>query len=202
MQKSLVFEISLARRFLEDNKWQTALIILGIGIGVAVMVFLTALIDGLQADLISKTVGNQPHIVVTSTQTAAQEAVQSRNGTSLLVVDTTSKDKRPIVEWRTLQTAISADPRIKTVLPVVDGSGLIRRGQVTRGVLLRGFDLEQADRIYAISDAMVEGNSQPANGSVLLGKDLAADLGVRAGDPILLELTGQSAPGADGRRCF
>jgi len=191
MHNSLAFEINLARRFLEENKLQTALIILGIGIGVAVMVFLTALIDGLQADLIDKTVGKQPHIVVSATQPALQEAVRTWEGRRLLTVDTTIKDKRPIVEWRPLVNAMSASPGIKNVLPVVDGQGLIKRGQVTRGVLVRGFDITEANRIYNISNSIVAGRGEPANGAVLLGKDLAADLGVSVGDPITLEIAGQ-----------
>jgi len=191
MHNSLAFEINLARRFLEENKLQTALIILGIGIGVAVMVFLTALIDGLQADLIDKTVGKQPHIVVSATQPALQEAVRNWEGRRLLTVDTTIKDKRPIVEWRPLVNAMSASPGIKNVLPVVDGQGLIKRGQVTRGVLVRGFDITEANRIYNISNSIVAGRGEPANGAVLLGKDLAADLGVSVGDPITLEIAGQ-----------
>lgn len=191
MNNSLTFEFSLARRFLEENKLQTLLIVLGIAIGVAVMVFLTALIDGLQADLIQKTVGKAPHIVVTSAEAMSQEAVNSVDGHKVLTIDTTQKDQRPIGEYHMLVNAFSADQRIRAVLPAVDGSGLIRRGQVTRGVLLRGFDLDQADRIYDISNSVIEGNRKPINNSVLIGKDLAVDLGVRSGDPISLELPGQ-----------
>jgi len=191
MHNSISFEINLARRFLEENKLQTALIILGIGIGVAVMVFLTALIDGLQADLIDKTVGKQPHIVVSASQPALQEAVRTWEGSRILTVDTTIQDKRPIVEWRPLVEAMSASPGIRNVLPVVDGQGLIKRGQVTRGVLVRGFDIAEANRIYNISKSIVAGRGEPSNGAVLLGKDLAADLGVSVGDPISLEIAGQ-----------
>lgn len=187
-----VFEFSLARRFLEENKGQTLLIVLGIAIGVAVMVFLTALIDGLQADLIQKTIGKSPHIVISSAEATSSEAVKSLNGNKVLVLDTRQNNQRPLVEWRIITDALSADSRFKTVLPVVEGSGLIRRGQVNRAVLLRGFDLDQADRIYGLSQSITAGNRQAASGSILLGKDLAADLGVTAGDPILLELTGQN----------
>lgn len=193
MKNSIVFEASLARRFLEENRGQTLLIVIGIAIGVAVMVFLTALIDGLQVDLIDKTVGNAPHIVVSYSEPASLGATQSVNGYNLLVTDTTQINKRPIVDWRALETAMSSDPRIKTVLPVIDGSALIRRGPVLRGVLLRGFDWAKADRIYNLSNSVIAGNHQPANGSVLIGKELAADLGVSAGDPILLEIPGQNS---------
>ena len=91
------------------------------------------------------------------------------------------------------RSALAADSRIKSVLPVVEGSGLIRRGQVNRAILLRGFDLAQADRIYDISNSISAGNQNAPDGAVLLGKDLAADLGVNAGDPIQLVLSGREA---------
>ena len=192
MHNSLRFEFQLAWRFLAENKGQSLLIALGITIGVAVMVFLTALIDGLQVDLIENTVGHSPHIVVSSAETASLEALKSFNGQKVLTIDTTKKDQRPIGEWHTLESAFAADQRIRAVLPVVDGTGLIRRGQVTRSVLLRGFDLALADQLYDITNSIVSGNRQPISNSVLMGKDLAADLGIQAGDPISLELPGQT----------
>lgn len=188
---SLHFELSLARRFLEENKLQTFLIILGISIGVAVMVFLSALIDGLQADLIQKTVGRSPHIVISNAEYASAEAATKLEGNRVLLLDATLKTERPIVEWRSITEALSADSRITTVLPIVEGSGLIRRGQVNRAILLRGFELEQADRIYDISNSIIAGNQNVPEGAVLLGKELAVDLGVSAGEPIQLELSGR-----------
>jgi len=188
---SIRFELSLARRFMEENKVQTAVIIIGIAIGVSVMVFLTALIDGLQADLIQKTVGRSPHIVISNAENAVADAVKDLNGEKILLVDATQKSPRPIAEWRNLTKALTDDPRIETVLPVVEGSGLIRRGQVNRAILLKGMDFEKADGIYDVSGAIVAGSSNISEGAVLLGKNLAEDLGVSAGDPIQLELSGR-----------
>jgi lipoprotein-releasing system permease protein len=193
MNKSLSFEFSLARRFLVESKGQTILIILGISIGVAVMVFLTALIDGLQADLIEKTVGHSPHIVLSSSESASQDAVHSLKGIPLLVMDLTKKTLQPIAEDDLLEKNLATDRRITAILPVVEGSGLVRRGQVTRGVLLRGMDLEQAYRIYNISNSIISGNRNTGNGSVLLGEGLASDLGVSIGDPIILEIPGKGS---------
>ena len=47
----------VALRFLKEGRAQTLLIVAGVGVGVAVLVFLSALIDGLQQSLIDK--GNQ-----------------------------------------------------------------------------------------------------------------------------------------------
>ena len=78
------------------------MIILGIAIGVAVMVFLSALIDGLQADLIQKTVGRSPHIVISNAENASADAAKKLAGDKILLLDATQKTLRPIVEWRNL----------------------------------------------------------------------------------------------------
>ena len=154
---------------------------------------LSALIDGLQADLIQKTVGRSPHIVISNAEYASTEAAKTLDGKPVLLLDATQKTSRPIVEWRSLAAALAADRRIETVLPVVEGSGLIQRGQVSRAILLRGMDLEQADGIYAISQSIIAGNPNAPEGAVLIGKNLAEDLGVTAGDPIQLELSGRES---------
>ncbi len=190
-KSSLWFEFILARRFLGEKPGQTIVIILGISVGVAVMVFLSALIDGLQANLIQKTVGSSPHIVISNAEFASDDAVIGLEGNRVLLMDATSKTMRPMVEWRQVTDALSADSRITTVLPLVEGAGLIRRGQVSRSILLRGFELEKANEIYDISNSIIAGNRNVPDGAVLLGKSLAEDLGITAGDPIQLEISGR-----------
>ncbi|MGE4273687.1 MAG: ABC transporter permease [Desulfitobacterium sp.] len=192
MLNSLRFEWSLADRFLKESKGQTALIATGIAVGVAVMVFLSALIDGLQADLIDNTVGNSPHITVTNSESASIGAFRELEGSNprTLIIDSTQSMQKPMVEWQALETILASDSKTESVLPVVEGSGLARRGQTSRGVVLRGFDLTKADQIYDITSRIVSGSKNPSEGAVLIGKDLADNLGVNPGDPIFLELPG------------
>jgi ABC-type lipoprotein release transport system permease subunit len=58
------FEWFVALRFLREGRMQTVLILLGVSVGVGVIIFLSALITGLQVSLIDKTLGSQAHIVV------------------------------------------------------------------------------------------------------------------------------------------
>src|SRR5689334_10098022 len=58
------FEWFVALRYLRDAKGQTALILAAVSVGVSVIVFLSALINGLQVSLIDKTLGSQPHITL------------------------------------------------------------------------------------------------------------------------------------------
>ena len=58
------FERTLALRFLREGRMQTALIIGGTSIGVSLIIFITGVLTGVQADLVTRTLGTQPHIVV------------------------------------------------------------------------------------------------------------------------------------------
>ena len=58
--------LNIAVRFLKSGKLQTLFIILGIGVGVSVQVFIGALISGLQKDLVNTTIGNASQITITS----------------------------------------------------------------------------------------------------------------------------------------
>ena len=60
----LWIEWTLATRFLREGQAQSTLILVGIAVGVAVLVFLTALITGLQNNIIDRTLGTQAHIKV------------------------------------------------------------------------------------------------------------------------------------------
>ena len=61
-------EWTIATKFLREGKAQSTLILVGIAVGVAVIVFLTALITGLQGNIINRTLGTQAHIKVQPTE--------------------------------------------------------------------------------------------------------------------------------------
>jgi len=58
------YETHIAFRFLLKGRGQTALLLGGIAVGVAVQFFLSSLIGGLQLSLIERTIGSAPHIYV------------------------------------------------------------------------------------------------------------------------------------------
>jgi ABC-type transport system, involved in lipoprotein release, permease component len=130
------FPFKVAVRFLLSNKLQTFFIILGIGIGVSVQVFIGTLIDGLQKGLIDKTINNSPQITISST-----------------------KDDKTIEDWRKKIIQIKeSDNRIKNVSPAIDASAFIKDGNKSYPVLMRGFQLEDSDKIYNIKNRIYEGN--------------------------------------------
>ena len=60
----LGFERRVALRFLREGRMQTLLIIVGVAAGVAVVAYISALINGLQGNTLTKTLGAQAHITV------------------------------------------------------------------------------------------------------------------------------------------
>ena len=59
-----MFEWTVALRFLREGRMQSLLIVAGVAAGVAVVTYITALIHGLQANTVNKTLGTQAHITV------------------------------------------------------------------------------------------------------------------------------------------
>lgn len=155
----LAFKI--AWRFLTTSKGQTALIALGIAIGVSVQVFIGSLISGLQKSLLDTTIGSSSQVTVRA---------KDRSGR--------------IADYEPLQAAIKqAEPLITFISPAADASGFVKKGSDTFPILMRGFDFEQAEGIYKLKEALMEG-SLPAQGGVMLGKDLVAEAGLKLGDTI------------------
>ena len=58
------FELLVALRFLREGRMQSLLIIVGVAAGVAVVAYISALISGLQANTLAKTLGAQAHITL------------------------------------------------------------------------------------------------------------------------------------------
>ena len=78
------FELQLALRFLREGRTQSALIVGGVMVGVAVIVFISALVTGLPTNTFRRTLGAQAHIVSKPIEPAAR--VQSEPSDSAIAV--------------------------------------------------------------------------------------------------------------------
>ncbi len=58
------FEWLVALRFLREGRVQTFFILTGVGVGTTVIIFLSALITGLQNNIIDRTLGTQAQVVI------------------------------------------------------------------------------------------------------------------------------------------
>ena len=187
----MIIEIFLAIRFLREGRGQSVLILAGVAVGVAVMVFLSALIDGLQQRIIGQTLGTQAHVVVRMPEETVRPLIEPREGERIArVVQEPAQRTRSIVGWQRHLEAIERMPGVDAVSGTVSGPGFALRAAASRSIVLFGVEPARYDRLYAVSQHMHAGEFAPSGTDAVIGIELADDLGVEVGDRIRIATAG------------
>lgn len=188
MFPGLGFEWRVALRFLREGRMQTVLIIVGVAAGVAVIAYISALISGLQGSTLTKTLGAQAHISMRAPDDIVTPAWPAVPGTTALT-ETQPRAQRlhSVANWQALVPLLEAMPAIAGVSPMVSGAGLALRGEATQAIALMGVDLDRYDRVIGLRSKVISGSARLAPGEAIVGRELAADLGVRAGDRLTVQ---------------
>jgi lipoprotein-releasing system permease protein len=144
----LAFQI--ARRFLSSAKKQTIVIILGIAVGVSVQVFIGSLISGLQKDLVNTAIGSTSQITVTN-----------------------KDDKLLIDNYEVVINEIknTSDELIYVTPTATRGGGSLIKDSSRKELLLRGFDITEANNIYKFTnkERLISGCLPEQTNEVMLG---------------------------------
>ena len=152
----LGFERQVALRFLREGRMQTLLIIIGVAAGVAVIAYISTLIDGLQASTLKKTLGAQPHISVQARDEVVTPAARRVPGSTVLSeVQARSQRLRTVANWQALVPVLERLPGVAAVSPMVSGSGLALRGEASQAIALQGVDLDRYNRIVGLRSKVV-----------------------------------------------
>ena len=180
-------EWTIATKFLREGKAQSTLILVGIAVGVAVIVFLTALITGLQVNIINRTLGTQAHIKVQPTEESNRILPSASGSAHLLLESKRAQRLRSINNWQQVRDVLDTLPRVTAVSPLISGPAFARRGEALQSVALVGIDAPRYLRIIPIQDDIVAGVFRIGAGNTVIGKQLATDLGMRVGDKLRLD---------------
>ena len=180
----LGFERRVATRFLLEGRMQTLLIIVGVAAGVAVVAYISALISGLQANTLNKTLGAQAHLSISALEdTVVAAGVAAGAGTTTLTqTQPRAQRTRSVANWQALLPLLEALPEVAAVSPMVGGAGLARRGEAQRSIALVGVELDRYDRIISLRAKVVSGVPRLGPGEAIIGTELAHDLGLQVGD--------------------
>jgi len=180
-------ESTIAMRFLREGRTQTLLIVTGISVGVAVIVFITALIQGLQNNIVARTLGTQAHIRVEPPDETNRLAPLP-DGTLRLVLETRRAQRlRSINNWQQVQATLDAHPDVVAVSPLVSGPAFALRGNARESVAVVGMDPPRYQRIIPLGEDIVAGQLRVGAGDALIGRALADNLGAGVGDKFRLE---------------
>ena len=177
------FEWIVALRFLREGRLQTALIIGGAGAGVAVVLFITALVSGLQANTIKRVLGTQAHIVIRPLEEVARPQREAGAGEVVMPrVEARAQRLRSIDQWQALEPVLDAMSGITAVSPMVSGPAFALRGDASKSIAIFGVDPARYDRIVAVGEKLVGGAFRLGPDDAVIGKELAKDLGLAVGD--------------------
>ena len=182
------FEWIAALRFLREGRTQSLLIIVGVGVGVAVIVFMSALLSGLQANLIKRTLSSQAHIVLLPPEEVARP--QSGDLATALNLQKQGQRLRSIDQWQPLRERLAAWPEVAAVSPVAAGPAFAVRGDATKAVTLLGIEPDLYNRVVSLADRLIAGQLRVGAGEVVIGSELARDLGAELGDKLRVTTAG------------
>ena len=153
----------IALRFLKNNRSQTILIIIGLAIGIAVQIFVGALLQNLQAGFLNSIVNRSPHVSVIP-----------------------EKDILSISDWEIMVEEISALDSIETIGVTADSPAQALKGNKSINVLVRGLSPEISKDIYQISSAVYKGELPASNQDVIIGKEFSEEYKIGIGDQLTL----------------
>src|SRR6185369_3304689 len=180
------FELHMALRFLKEGRMQTALILAGISTGVGVIIFISALIGGLQESIIDRTLGTQAHVVLRPPEEEARPQLDREREAVLEHIQRPAQRLRSILDWPQLLIDLRRRPEVSAASPTVAGSAFALRGTANRSVALRGVDPESYSGILDLRTRLTEGTFDLPGTHTVVGVELAKELGLSVGDPLRL----------------
>ncbi len=184
-RKWLPFEWIVATRFLREGKLQTLFIIAGVAIGVGVIVFMSALLAGLQANFIRRVLSTQSHIQLLQPQQVTRTLMGGAGGSvEGANIQPPLQLNKSIDQWQAVVDQVREMPGVLVVSPVASGPALVVRGNATQAVNVNGIDPATYFRIVDFSDKLVRGSLRLGGADILVGTELCSTLGVDVGDKL------------------
>lgn len=146
----------------------SAVSVLGIALGVAALIIVLSVMNGFQKEVRNRMLSVIPHV-----------ELMSGNGDAL-------------ADWQALARQAASVPgaaqEIQGSAPYVASQVLIARGQDMRGAVLRGIEPRAEAQVTELARTQPElvGQLQPGQWSVLIGAELARQLGVAQGSALTI----------------
>jgi len=142
----------------------TLISLIGIALGVAALIVILSVMNGFEGELRGRLLSMSAHGYVTGP-------------------DRVTRD------WRELAAEVAAEPGVAAAAPFVQLEGMIQSGRDLQAVLVHGVDPAFEAALSGEMINLVDGSLdvlQADSRSIILGRLLALDLGVRIGDGVVL----------------
>ncbi len=142
----------------------TLISLLGISLGVAALIVILSVMNGFEGELRNRLLSMSAH-----------GSVSAADGT--------------VEDWATLVGRVGSEPGVTAAAPFIQMEGMIQSGRDLVGVVVHGVEPAYEQALSGDMINMVEGSLdvlRPGERSIVLGRMLAYDLGVRIGDAVVL----------------
>ncbi len=147
--------------------------IIGIALGVAALITVLSVMNGFQREIRNKIIGVTSHMQIISAANA-------------------------LSNWQDTGKLTMKNKEVLAYAPYIDGQGLISFSGSVSGILIRGVEPNYEPKVDDITNKIVEGNFnslESSNFNIVIGKELARQLGATLGDKItLITPDGQITP--------
>ncbi len=138
---------------------------IGLVLGVTALITVLSVMNGFERELRERILGMASHATI-----------QAYDGS--------------LRDWEMLSRRVEhADPRVEAVAPYVAGEAMFSAFGNISGALVRGIDPEAEQRVARIGEHMIRGSLDALQAGafrVVLGNELALQLGLRVGDTVVL----------------
>ena len=151
-----------ARRRNHFISFITLVSIAGITVGVMALITILSVMNGFERELRERILGMAAHATVTGLGGRLED-------------------------WRRVEEAARADPRVAGAAPYVRGEVMLTHAGRVSGAILRGVDPALEPQVSDVGDKMVAGalaDLRPGGWGIVLGRELALALGARPGDRV------------------
>jgi len=178
------FETIVAFRFMREGLTQTLLIVFGVALGAGVIIFMSALLAGLQANVVRRTLNFQAPIEILAPDQVPRSMREDEPARVAAQVQPRSQQLRSVDQWQKVRADVARIPGVIGVTPVVSGPGFARRGEAIKSVTITGIDIDSYFDVIALPEKIVAGRDDVGPLDIIIGIELARDLGMAVGDKV------------------
>ncbi|HSW24808.1 MAG TPA: lipoprotein-releasing ABC transporter permease subunit [Burkholderiaceae bacterium] len=137
-------------------------------------------------------------IIVLSVMNGFQKEVTDRMLSVISHIEVFDADGSALPDWQATVAKVRRHPQVIAAAPFIASQALLARGDTLRGALVRGIVPDEEARITELAAKLRDtalSNLQPGAWRMVLGAELARQLGVRRGDSVtLVAPSGQVTP--------
>ena len=178
------FSLLVSWRYITANRLQTLLLVLGVALSVVVFVFITALINGLNIFLTQETTSKIAHVELESPDKIARLMLDDDR---FVAQPVSTLQRKQIRNWQQVVDIAESTPGVSVISPIVEGNAFLVRGEASLPVAIQGVEPSKVDAITNISSYIIDGSAELTTGGLVIGADLATELGLLVGTPVLLK---------------